>query len=215
MVFAAFAGTGMMVAKSGIFSHAGEGVKLIEPGGNEESVTNADEPSKPETLCIHVAGRVHSPGLYQLPPDSRVNDAIKAAGGHLDDADLETINLAQELADGQQVYIAPKGQVAPPTVSTVVGDSSPTPEAGPAMPTVETKESSGPQKLKNPGQGRVNINSAGLDELQRLPGVGPATARKILDYRTEHGRFHSVDELEEVSGIGPAKLAQMRPFVAL
>lgn len=217
VLIAAFAGTGIMVAKSGVFSRAGQGVKLIEPGEKTEgeSFEVEVEPDEPETLCVHVTGKVRSPGLYELPRDSRVNDAIKAAGGALAGADLETINLAQKLSDGQQVYIAGKGQVSPPSVSGVSGASSPASSENPGMPTFDKTESTTPQKLRTPGQGKVNINSAGLSELQRLPGVGPATAQKILDYRNQHGRFNSVDELEEVSGIGPAKLAQMRPFVTL
>lgn len=167
-------------------------------------------------VCVHVTGHVKNPGVYELEPGSRVKDAIESAGGALPNADLESINLAQKLSDGEQIYIAPKGQIPPPVTSTVRGSEEMQTSAM-ATSTADSKRSStsAPEKLTYPGQDTVNINTAGLQELQRLPGVGPATAQKIIDYRTENGRFDSVDELEEVSGIGPAKLEKMRPFVRL
>ena len=151
-----------------------------------------------------------------MGPDSRVKDAIKAAGGALPNADVETINLAEKLADGEQVFIAAKGAVPPPAVSGVSG-GTPAPSTKRTSQAISDRESrqKGPEKLQSPGKGTVNINTAGLDQLQKLPGIGPAMAQRILDYRTAHGRFQAVDELDEVKGIGPAKLAKMRPFVSL
>jgi len=203
-------GTAVLVAKSGILGPAGGQIKFIEAGAPVEGTPTAPaEP--PENICVHVAGKVNKPGVYDLEPGSRVMDAIKAAGGAVGNADLESINLAEKLADGQQVYIAPKGQTPPSRVSVVRGGT-----ASPARAAVgDGGESAGPKKLAKPGEGTVNINTAGLAELQRLPGVGPVTAQRIIDYRTERGRFQSVEELDEVKGIGPAKLAKMRPFVTL
>lgn len=208
IVIVVLVGTGVLVTKSGVFRSSE--IKFIEPGASADGPSEAEQP---RTFCIHVAGKVNKPGVYDLKPGSRVKDAIEMAGGAVGDADLETINLAEELQDGQQVYIAPKGQNAPPTVSVVRGGSrtsvrsSARPGAG--------RESSSPTKLTTPGQGTVNINTAGLRELQRLPGIGPAMAQRIIDYRNQNGRFDSVDELDEVRGIGPAKLAKMRPFVTI
>jgi len=213
LVAAALLGTGILVARSGVFGTRGGDIKFIEPGSSLDSSADlTDElPAEPGKICVHIAGKVNKPGMYELEPGSRVMDAIEAAGGAAPNADLESINLAEKLADGQQVYIALKGQIPPPKTSVVRGGRAQVQRTAKA----EEVGSSSPQKLTTPGQGTVSINAAGLEELQRLPGVGPATAQKIIDYRTEHGRFQSAEELEEVSGIGPKKLAKMRPFVTL
>ena len=212
----AFLGMVGLVARSGVFAPTGSGIKFIEPGGDapkpDLSAGSTEEiPAAAAEICVHVAGKVNKPGLYKLKPGGRVLDAIEAAGGATANADLETINLAEELADGQQVYIAPKGQITPPKRSVIRGGSQSKrlPDAGP------DKGSSSPRKLTKPGEGTVNINTAGLEELQRLPGIGPAMAQRIIDYRTEHGRFKAAEELVEVRGIGPKTLAKMRPFVTL
>lgn len=210
IVMLALAGTGVLVYRS--MSAESGSVKLIQPTSPDANSTHQPT-EEPQKLCVYVAGKVKSPGVYDLPPGSRVNDAIKAAGGALGSADLENINLAEKLTDGEQVYIAPRGKVPPPAMSGVRGGSalvsSATSRSG------ESHERSGPTKLTKPGQGTVNINSASLEELQRLPGIGPAMAQRIIDYRTQNGRFKSVDELEEVRGIGPTKLDKLRPFAAL
>ena len=213
----ALAGTLVLVAKSGVFGPAGGAdIKFIEAGANTGKVgstpdSNSDQPKQ---ICIHIAGKVRKPGVYNIDPGSRVLDAIKAAGGPLANADLESITLAEKLTDGQQVYVAPKGQIPPPARSVVRGGAG---DAHAARPSEagEDREHTGRTKLTAPGQGTVNINTAGLEELQRLPGIGPAMAQRIIDYRKEHGRFQSVEELDEVKGIGPAKLVQLRPFVSL
>lgn len=190
------------------FTEADAGVAVSE-------VSTASTPVA-DKVCVHVAGRVKNPGVYELDLGSRVKDAIQSAGGALPNADLESINLAQKLSDGEQVYIAPKGKILLPATSTVrEGEKMQTPTIATSTSDSERSGVSAPEKLTRPGQGTVNINTAGLQELQRLPGVGPATAQKIIDYRAENGRFDSVDELEEVSGIGPTKLEKMRPFVRL
>jgi competence protein ComEA len=211
----ALVGTVVLVARSGVFGRSPSGeVKFIEPGAVETGKpVGADTPSKPNEICVHIAGKVAKPGVYGLPPGSRVKDAIEFAGGAVGDADLETINLAEKLTDGQQVYIAPKGKVPPPKTSIVRGGN---PASIQRTAAVEAAgESAAPKKLTTPGEGMVNINRACLEELQRLPGIGPAYAQRIIDYRTEHGRFEAVEELDEVKGIGPAKLAKLRPFVTL
>jgi competence protein ComEA len=206
------AGTVVYLAKSGVTQISSGPVKLIQPGGASAEAVTPSEPEKPRTVSVHVAGKVAKPGVYELEPGGRVRDAIEAAGGPSGNADLETINLAEKLQDGQQIYVAPKGQVPPPVVSVVRGgDSSSGKRAG-----SESKGGgSGVQKYKNPGDGTVSINGADANDLQHLVGVGPAMAQRIIDYRKEHGGFKSVDELEEVKGIGPKTLAKMKPFVKL
>ena len=198
--------------KPALTGKGGGKVTLTEPRGAEASKDTLAVPEPPSQICVHVAGKVKIPGLYNLKPGSRVSDAVKAAGGPLGNADTDSINLAEVLADGQQVYIAPKGEIAPPKTSVIRGG------AGKAKPSETSKEKSGEptiEKLKVPGKGTVNINSAGLDELQRLPGIGPAMGQRILDYRKEHGRFTSAEQLDQVKGIGPKKLAKLKPFVSL
>ncbi len=144
-------------------------------------------------VVVHAAGAVRSAGVYRLPAGSRVADLLDAAGGGLPDADLDRLNLAEVLVDGSQVYVP------------VVG------ETVPAAPEPVSPESGTPA-----GSGElVPVNTASTEELESLPGVGPATAGAIVEYRNEHGPFQSVDDLLEVSGIGEAKLAQIRDLVTL
>lgn len=207
------AGTVVLVARSGVLSQGGQ-VKFVEPGAqNGETVAVSTDREQPTTIRVHVAGKVEKPGVYDLEPGSRVMDAVEAAGGALADSDLASINLAEKLLDGQQVYVAAKGEIPPPRRSVVRGAG--TRLAGKAAGSRKPRESTGPEKLTTPGEGTVNINTAGSDELQRLPGIGPAMAQRILDYRNEQGRFQSVEELVEVRGIGSKTLEKMRPFVSL
>jgi competence protein ComEA len=148
-------------------------------------------PAPARKVLVHVVGAVRKPGLYRLTDGSRIDDAIKAAGGPKPRADLQLINLAAPVADGQQVIVPVRGRAAP------AGSSAGSPAAGTVA------------------GGHVHLNTATLEELDTLPGVGPVTAQKILDYRTEHGAFKSVDELDAVPGIGPARLAELKKVVDL
>jgi competence protein ComEA len=148
-------------------------------------------------LLVHVAGRVGDPGVVELPAGARVGDAVTAAGGADDDADLSAVNLARPVGDGEQVYVPAVGEEPPPPAGGAVGSgAAPEPDGGSAG---------------GSAGGTVDLNTATLAELQTLPGVGPVLAQRILDWRTEHGSFASVDELNEVSGIGDATLAEIAP----
>jgi competence protein ComEA len=142
---------------------------------------------KKSTVIVDVVGAVRRPGLYRLPGGSRMNDAVERAGGATRNANLAGINLAAPVADGLQVVVPSK---------TPGGGAAPAPGPGGAT--------SGP----------LDLNSATLEQLETLPGIGPVTAQKILDYRTQHGAFTSVDELDAVPGIGPAHMAQLKGLVA-
>jgi competence protein ComEA len=144
-------------------------------------------PAPVRKLLVHVVGAVREPGLYRLDDGSRVDDAIRAAGGPRPKAALELVNLAAPVADGQQVIVPLRGRSAGGGAATAPGAP---PQA-------------------------VHLNSATLEELDTLPGIGPVTAQKILDYRNEHGAFSSVDELDSVPGIGPARLAELKKLVDL
>jgi competence protein ComEA len=137
-------------------------------------------------VIVQAAGAVAQPGLYRLPPGSRVDDLVRAAGGLAADADPDRVNLAAVLVDGEKIYIPRIGEPVP---ADAAGDASP----------------STPQP--------VDLNTATIAELDTLPGIGPTTAQAIVDYRSQHGRFQSVDELLNVRGIGPTKLDELRPLV--
>ncbi|HVM02968.1 MAG TPA: helix-hairpin-helix domain-containing protein [Acidimicrobiales bacterium] len=157
-------------------------------GGPETTVAAAP----PVPVTVHVAGQVVSPGVYALASGGRVADAVVAAGGAAAEADVEQLNLAARVSDGERVYVPRKGE-SPPAATVP-------PAAG------------GGAKAATPA-GPVNLNTATAEQLDALPGVGPATSRAILAYRSSHGRFRSVTELLEVPGIGPAKLEALRPLV--
>lgn len=153
-------------------------------------------PTGPGLLLVHVAGQVAAPGVVELPPGSRVTDAVDAAGGALPDAELGAVNLARALTDGEQVYVPAVGEGVP-----AAPDGAPSAPAG-APP------ATGPDGL-------VNLNTATVTDLDTLPGIGPALAQRIVDWRTANGSFTAVDELDAVSGIGPATLAELRDLVTV
>ncbi len=150
---------------------------------------------------VHVLGAVAHPGLVRLAVGARVQDAIRAAGGLRRDADPDELNLAQPLEDGVQVVVGtrrhPEGEVRPAAgASAGSGSAGSGSSAGPGSSTTGAA---------------VDLNAAGLEQLETLPGVGPVTAQKILDWRQQHGRFSSVAELQEVDGIGPKTFARIAP----
>lgn len=155
-------------------------------------------------VTVHVVGLVKKPGLYKLPVGSRVQDAIDKAGGPGAHADLESINLAQRLEDGVQIRVSKVG--ATPQIETLGSFSAPSGSAS---------SSSGSRGSVRPAPKSISLNSASAGELDRLPGVGPSTAAKILEYRRAHGGFASIDELLAVKGIGAKKLKDMRPYLRL
>ena len=135
-------------------------------------------------LVVDVAGAVRRPGLYHLREGTRIADAVAAAGGATGQARTDLVNLAAPLADGEQVVVPARGAAAA---------SPPAADASPSAP--------------------LDLNTATAEQLDGLPGIGPATAAKILAYRQEHGAFHSVDELDAVPGIGPSRIAQLKGLV--
>ena len=175
------------------------------------SAPPASAPPATARVVVHVAGAVNRPGLYEFAPGSRVNDALKAAGGAAKDASLDDINLAAKLVDGDQLHVPRKAKDGSVDTSKVAQAYAGGESAGGAYRTKPAKSASG----KDPAPGSISLNNAGASELDRLPGVGPSTAAKILAYRREHGGFASIDELLSVKGIGPKKLAAMRKFLRL
>jgi competence protein ComEA len=143
-------------------------------------------------VVVHVAGAVHHPGVYRLRAGARVDDAVRRAGGARPRADLDQLNLAAKLEDGRQVLV-PRRVPASAAAAGAATTAGPTAPGAPAVP--------------------INLNTATLEQLDTLPGVGPATAQKILDYRTAHGGFGSVEDLGQVPGIGDRRMAALRDEV--
>ncbi|PYE15524.1 competence protein ComEA [Williamsia limnetica] len=168
-------------------------------------------PDASNDLVISVVGLVHRPGLVQLPPQSRVADALEKAGGAKQGADILSLNLAQPLRDGDQVLVGfadPAG--GPQMRSAVVAVDG---AGGVPPPSVGT--TTGPPAPSGADQSRVDLNTAAEAELDTLPGVGPVTAAAIIAWRNANGRFTSVDQLAEVDGIGPARLEKLRDRVTV
>lgn len=196
------------------------------PVSKEPSVESPAAPLPLPQMVVHVTGAVKKPGVYDLPLDSRVKDALKAAGGAKADANLDALNLAARVEDGAQLYFPtqkeqPKGpaQVAYEAGESPIVQTKPEPKkttvASASAPSARsaTSRSSRSGKLMTPGQGTVNINTADATTLQKLPGIGPAMAERILTFRQENGGFTAPEDLLQVSGIGPKKFERMQPFV--
>lgn len=181
----------------------GGGAGLASSAGPASSggATSGGDAASSGQIVVDVDGAVAHPGLYKLPPGSRVQAALAAAGGLSPQADVHRINRAAKLHDGQKLYVLSQGESTPPLAASsgqgCEGQACTSAEGGVAGSDAE-------------GQGLVNINTANATQLTQLPGVGPAIAQKIIDYRTANGPFTSVDDLTKVPGIGTAKLAQIK-----
>lgn len=162
-------------------------VSLGSPGPSASASASA---RSSDGFYVHIAGAVNRPGLYRLPPGSRVDDAIRAAGGPTEEADLNSLNLATKVKDGDKVLVPKRGQ-------------------GQAM-----GEGGGGSGGAGQSQ-QINLNTATADQLDALPGIGPALAQRIVAYREQHGGFRTVDELQKVPGIGPSKFAQVKDLVTV
>ena len=161
-----------------------ETVPLVsDPSATAPGDQLSPSPSGPE-VTVHVVGAVKKPGVYTLPADSRITDAVEAAGGLAEGAQAQLVNLAAKLVDGQQVIL-------------------PGTETGRDLPAAPSATASS----------KISLNTADAQTLQELPGIGPALAGRIIDFRTENGPFTSIEELDAVSGIGPALLGQLSELV--
>jgi competence protein ComEA len=165
----------------------------------------------PSRIAVHVVGAVRQPGVYHLAAGARADDALRAAGGASDNADLRRVNLAASVLDGDQLYIPRIGERLPNT-STSTNESNGNPGA-PTRASNNSNNSNSASATSSTLLLIVDLNRATATDLDRLPGVGPATAKAIIDHRTRNGPFASVDDLLKVKGIGPAKLAEIRPWV--
>jgi competence protein ComEA len=175
--------------------------ELSLPLASSTTATTPTTEPPPTEVVAHAAGAVAHPGVYHLDAGARVADLVAAAGGLTDDADADRVNLAAPVGDGAQVYVPQDGEEVP-----IV--TPPAAAAGAASDGGDTPAGAVPPEP-------VNLNQATAADLDTLPGVGPATAQAILDWRAANGAFTSVDQLLDVRGIGEAKLADLRPLVTV
>ncbi len=169
-------------------------LKRPEPASPPLTITLQPRPTPepatptPAAINVYVSGAVNKPDVYALPVDSIVKDAIVAAGGATADADLDRINLAAHLADQMQVYVPRKGEAAPSA------PDGPAPDAATA---------------------KIDINTASAEELDKLPGIGPAIAKAIIDYRTQNGPFKTIEAINDVKGIGDALFEKIKDQITV
>ncbi len=159
----------------------------VEGDGAPEEPPPSEEDEK-DVVIVHVDGAVGVPGVYELEAGARVGEAVDAAGGLADDADTSTLNLAAEVADGEKVYVPHEGEAAP---------------------------AEGGEEATGGAAALVNINTAGVEELDELPGVGEATARAIVEDRETNGPFSTPEDLMRVSGIGEKKFARLEGLICV
>lgn len=185
------------LAVVGVVTLAGAGFWYVRALPRPVTVTAEAAPTAaagpeatPATVLVHVAGWVQKPGVYELPLGARIVDALEVAGGAREGADLTALNLAAVLTDAQQVLVAKKGAAPPAGGPGVAGGG---PDAGEL----------------------VNLNTATLEQLESLPGIGPVLAQKIIDYREENGAFTRIEDLMNVSGIGEARFAELKDEVTV
>jgi competence protein ComEA len=182
VVYAAIAVALLLVGARAIRAEGGvERSFTATSGGGGASTGGFSLSGQAPDVVVDVAGAVSRPGVYRLPAGSRVEDAIRRAGGAGDEAELEAINRAARLADGQQVVVPERG---PAGVSVAAGDGE---EEGP-----------------------ISLGTATIEQLDTIEGIGPVTAEDIVDFRDEHGGLASVDQLDQVPGIGPATMESLR-----
>ena len=175
-----------LVVLAVLYAGRGDGGAAAAPRGEAPSLEVRQGEEAGGALVVHVAGAVRRPGVYRLSAGARVADAVRRAGGARRRADLGAVNLAAELQDGRQVLVPLRAQGGVASASAGGGSS-------PGVP--------------------LDLNTATLEQLDELDGIGPATAQQIIDYREAHGGFGSVEELDQVPGIGETRLAALREKV--
>lgn len=159
-----------------------QGIETVEPQKNE--IPQPQPAPEPKKIIVHVSGQVINPGIVELTEESRINDAVKKAGGTTKFADIDQLNLAAKLVDGEKVYVPRKGE----KVTDVIAQ-------------------------KKPKNSIININNANKDDLDRIPGVGPSTAEKIIEYRQTKGTFKKIQDIKNVSGIGDKKFENIKAYI--
>ena len=185
----------------------------VSPGGSPGPGAEAETPAQPsggdpgagpERIIVHIAGAVTRPGVVELPAGSRLHEAIAAAGGSTAVADPDRLNLAAVLQDGQKIHVQARGD--PPLAEPHPGEPAGSAGAGSAGAGTAGERAA-------PAGGKIDLNTASVEELGTLPRVGPVLAQRIVDWRKQHGRFKTVEELDAVDGVGPKMLEALMPLV--
>ena len=166
-------------------------VAAVSMDSSTEKEVNKEEPLEQDLITVDVKGAVKSPGIYDLPVGSRVNDAVQKAGGLTEQADSKSLNLAQRVSDEALVYVPTKGE------------ESASQQAGSGVHSSTSKDT------------KVNLNKASLEELKQVKGLGGKRAQDIIDHRETNGKFKSVDELKKVSGIGAKTIEKLKDYVTV
>lgn len=166
---------------------------------NNQTENTTEENNNQEKIVIHITGAICNEGIYELEENSRIADAVKMAGGLKEDADLKQINLAYVLEDGMKINIPSKNES--------------TNEPSNNTESYITKENL--NSFNNAKTSKVNINSATQTELETLPGIGPSTALKIINYRKEKGKFNKIEDIKNVNGIGESKFNKIKEFIKI
>ena len=182
-VYGAVAVALLLVGARAIRGEDGGAATFPDPGGDLSSRGGFTISGQAGDIVVDVTGAVARPAVYRMPAGSRVNDAVKRAGGPTGRAQLEAINLAARLADGQQVVVPERG----PAGSTIAGAGVAAAEEGP-----------------------ISLGTATAEQLDTIDGIGPVTAADIIDFRDQHGGLSSVEQLDQVAGIGPATMESLR-----
>ena len=173
----------------------------LEITSDLESVSIEENVTETQEILVHISGCVTENKVVSLPDGSRVNDAIEAAGGLTKDADLTNVNLAYILEDGEKIYIPKKGE----EISSINNSSI-------SSTFSSTSSSNATSSTKN---SKININKATQAELEIIPGIGPSTALKIINYRNENGKFKSIEDVKNISGIGDSKYEKMKDYITI
>ena len=175
----------------------------------KEGAEESEETTEKEKIIVHISGAVQNEGIVELESGSRVADAIEKAGGLKENAYMDEINLAYQLEDGEKIHIPTiEEQKEKENQESKVGNESGTGNVG-------TTSKSSNSSINNGSQTKININTATEEELDTLPGIGPSTATKILDYRKEKGKFKTIEEIKEVSGIGESKYEKIKDKITV
>ncbi len=192
-------GRSEVLAATGLSLGSGDAILGVAGGEGPAVSSSSTTTTTAPLIYVQVAGAVRRPGVYRVAPDARVFQAVTEAGGFTDEADRDALTLAARLTDGCRVYVPRVGEAV----------------AEPVTPLVQEGAVVGDGNTSGAGSSVVALNSATLEQLDSLPGIGPAIAQDIITYREANGPFTSVDQLTEVPGIGPARMERLRPLVGL
>ncbi len=184
----------------GLFSSPGVVVDRSDSSAGQAQEGEAAEQAAPQLIYVHVVGAVQAPGMVQLQAGARVSDAVDAAGGFASDADQLSVNLARQVTDGEQIVV---GSTQASASGSASGESA-SGSSGSAADTGGTAST-----------GKVNINTATVEQLTTLKGVGESTAQKIINYRQQNGSFKTIEDIKNVSGIGDKKYAAIKDSITV